>query len=129
VAGVLKRWAKILMVMALASSIGLQWALLQAVAWTSMLTENLRTTSFAQAVHLTFDGKHPCSLCKAIATGERSEHKNESKAPSTKFEFPPAGELGQWATPGQFPVVTSGDLVAHVLPSRPPTPPPRSFFA
>ncbi len=72
---VLKRMAKLLVVAALASSIGLHWAVLQSVAWTAMLADNLRASSLAQAVQQTFDGRHPCSLCKAIAKAKNAERK------------------------------------------------------
>jgi hypothetical protein len=68
---VLIRSAKFILVLALAGSIGLHWAFFQSLAWTSMLAENLRRDSLAQAVTHTFEGWHPCSICKAIADGKR----------------------------------------------------------
>ena len=38
-----------------------------------MLTQNLRTGSLEDAVTKTFDGQHPCCLCKQIAAGKKSE--------------------------------------------------------
>jgi hypothetical protein len=123
-----KRLAKFLIVMALASTIGLHWAFLQSVAWSSMLAENLRSTSFTRALQLTFDGKHPCCLCKAIANGKASEHKADSTLSLKKFEFPPAAILAPLAPPASFQVLTQGDSRAHSRPLAPPTPPPRSLF-
>ena len=36
-----------------------------------MLADNLTTHSFGAALQRTFDGKHPCPLCKAIAEGKK----------------------------------------------------------
>jgi hypothetical protein len=54
----------------LVAGTGAHWGALQSVAWTRMLAENLRTVLFADAVVRTFDGQHPCSLCKVIAKRE-----------------------------------------------------------
>jgi hypothetical protein len=71
------RGKKFLVVLALVLSTGLHWAALQTVAWTTMLADNLRQQSLTQAVSQTFDGQHPCCLCKAIAAGKQSEKKTE----------------------------------------------------
>jgi len=113
------------MTLALACSIGLHWSFLQSIAWTSMLVSNLSTSSFSQAVQRTFDGKHPCSLCKVIASGKKSEKRSERIQPLKKFDA-----LGQpLAIPVvlhiAFPMVEGGDSVIRTLPYAPLTPPPR----
>ena len=70
--------------------LGAHWALLQTVAWTTMLADNLRTHSLSESVARTFDGKYPCPICKAIAAGKKSEKKNEFTLQTQKLEFPPA---------------------------------------
>lgn len=47
--------------------------LLQIVAWTGMLFDYSRGNSIAEAVEMTFDGNHPCSLCCAIAEAKEEE--------------------------------------------------------
>jgi hypothetical protein len=54
---------------------GGQWALLQTAAWAGMLVQHLRSQSLAAAVSQTFDGQHPCAMCKAIAKQKSSEKK------------------------------------------------------
>jgi len=71
------RIGKIFLVLALVAMLGAHWALLQTVAWTTMLADNLRSGSLHDAVTRTFDGQHPCCLCKAIAAGKQSEKKAE----------------------------------------------------
>ncbi len=49
------RFSKFLVVVALVATTGLHWAVLQSVAWTTMLANNLRTQSLAEAVAHTFE--------------------------------------------------------------------------
>ena len=65
------------MVMALALFMiaGGHWAMLQSVAWAGMVKDFSHTGSIAEAVTKTFDGKHPCSMCKKIAKARAAEEK------------------------------------------------------
>src|SRR5262249_27173758 len=68
--------------------IGFHWAFLQSLAWTTMLADHLRTESFVVSVKKTFDGAHPCRLCKQIAAGKHTEEKkSEVTFPVKKLEF------------------------------------------
>src|SRR6266702_1217567 len=73
--------------LALASSIGLHWTFLQAVAWAGMIVSFSQEAPLGEAVVKTFDGQHPCKLCKQIARGKQSEKKSEYKFESSKLEF------------------------------------------
>ena len=58
-----------------------------------MLAANLSSQqSLTEAVSQTFDGEHPCPLCKAIAAGKKSGKKSEAIAPVLKMEFPPVAD-------------------------------------
>jgi hypothetical protein len=122
---VLIRSGKILLVMLLATTLGLHWTLLQTIAWTTMLTNNLQSCSFRDAVVKTFDGKHPCCLCKAIAAGKKSEKKNQFTAQIQKLEFPPVKENLVLITPSNFQLMPQVNSFAASLAQKPPTPPPR----
>ncbi|MGP8217924.1 MAG: hypothetical protein ACLQPI_00570, partial [Limisphaerales bacterium] len=98
------------------------------VAWTTMLADNLRTGSFAEAVTHTFDGKHPCCLCKAIAAGKKSEKKSEFTLQLKKLEFPPSPGNFVFVAPSQFRLLPQADTFADALTQAPPTRPPRGFF-
>ena len=37
------------------------------------------TESFCAALSKTFDGKHPCKLCKLVKEGKKSESKSEAQ--------------------------------------------------
>ncbi len=123
------RFGKILVVFALVATLGAHWALLQTVAWTTMLADNLQSSSFQDAVTKTFDGKHPCSLCKAIAAGKKSEKKNDFTAQNLKFEFPPVKGNPVLMAPASFKLLPLANSFAGFLPQQPPTPPPRGCFA
>jgi hypothetical protein len=81
-------FVKIATVLMLVLLLGLHWALLQTVAWTGMIVSYSQGTSFQEAIRLTFDGKHPCCLCKAVKQGrsqEKQQEQNQVK-PVNKLE-------------------------------------------
>jgi hypothetical protein len=129
VLAVLNRLAKIVLVLALACAIGLHWAFFQSLAWTSMLADNLCSVSLGQAVTRTFDGRHPCPLCKAIAEGKKSEKKSQATPCFKTFEFPPATEDFVLTPPARFASPFPALLLARTLFETPPTPPPRCNLA
>ena len=90
-----------------------------------MLAANLSTGPFTEAVQKTFDGKHPCSLCKAIAKGKSAESKKEFTTPLQKFDFPPVNEVFALVGPLNFQLIPMVDSIADFLTLQPPTPPPR----
>jgi len=109
--------------------LGAHWALLQTVAWTTMLADNLRTHSLSESVERTFDGKYPCPICKAIAAAKQSQKKSEFTLQTQKLEFPPAKENPILFAPSDFQLLPPVNFFAEPFIQRPPTPPPRGFFA
>ena len=125
---VLVRFGKILLVIALAATLGAHWALLQSVAWTTMLADNLQTHSFSEAVARTFDGKYPCPICKAIAAGKKSEQNKEFTLKIQKLEFPPAKANPVLFAPSQFERLPQMNFFAVSPIQKPLLEPPREFF-
>lgn len=123
----LARYGKILVVTALVLTTGLHWAALQTVAWTTMLARNLCDDSFSKAVSMTFDGRHPCCLCKAIAAAKKAGKKSEAVSPVMKMEFPLLAGPSALLPPTQFEQVPLTDLFAESRAVKPPSPPPRTF--
>ena len=80
------RFARLLVVLALVASIGGHWALLQSVAWTQMLVERTQVASFGEAVKTTFDGAHPCAMCKRINDGKQKEQQPEQALLKVKLD-------------------------------------------
>lgn len=118
-----------LLIVAVLAATGSHWLLLQSVAWTGMFAHNLRNSSIAQAVNRTFNGQHPCSLCKQISQGKQAEKKNEFRTELKKLE----GILDRQkivlnTPPADRPALLSLTPLAN-QPQPPPVPPPRSFLA
>src|SRR5580698_7957748 len=66
------RW---LVALALCLSMGGHWFCLQSVAWAKMVTVYSQDHPLSQAIAQTFDGDHPCDLCKHIAKARNNEKK------------------------------------------------------
>lgn len=122
------RFGKIFVVFALVTMLGAQWTLLQSVAWVGMIVSYSERAPLKEALVQTFDGKHPCCLCKAIAAGKKSEKKSEFALQTQKLEFPPAEENFILIAPTQFQFLPQINFRAQSLIQKPPFPPPREFF-
>ncbi|OYW75017.1 MAG: hypothetical protein B7Z37_15235 [Verrucomicrobia bacterium 12-59-8] len=64
-------------VLLLCLALGLQWALLQGIAWTEMLISFASEGSVIEAVEKTFDGQHACELCKKVKEGTQDSNKRK----------------------------------------------------
>jgi len=80
----LSRW---LLVGALFLAIGGHWAVLQTVAWATMIVDYSRTSALTEAVEKTFDGKHPCEICTVIQKSRQSEKKHDALQIVKKVEL------------------------------------------
>ena len=67
------RLARAIVILALWYSIGGHWIALQSMAWATMLLDYSQQCSFKQAIVQTFDGAHPCDMCKHVSKGKASE--------------------------------------------------------
>ena len=128
----MSRLSQILVVAALVVSIGLHWAVLQSAAWVGMaVAYSVEKGSLTEGLSDTFDGDHPCPLCKAVKQGQDSESKSQNdQAPTNKtkevkltlalvtvpeFVFSPSASQ-HW-------IMTSSDLKTRR--EEPVTPPPQ----
>lgn len=66
--------------------LGLQWSILQSAAWVGMIIRYSQDSTLSEAIIKTFDGQHPCRLCKLIEQGKRSEKANQITNPNQKLE-------------------------------------------
>ena len=124
---VFKRIGHVLLILALIGATGTHWALLQSVAWTTMIADNLRTASFSEAVRRTFDGNHPCHLCEHVAAGRKAEKKSEFPTWANKLEFLSERPIFVFCAPGDFRLLPVVDDSASALERKPPVPPPRNL--
>ena len=115
------------LIVALLATVGGHWVVLQSVAWTNMLAENLREISVTEAFEKTFDGQHPCRLCTAIKEGKRSEKKSALPLPLKKIEFVSEQPVFIFSPPQLFRVLPECSFTLHDWSSQPPVPPPRQL--
>ena len=108
---------------------GGHWPALQGVAWITMLVSNFRTCSISDAMSHTFDGRHPCPLCKAIASAKKTEKTSQLVVPATRLEF--VLSPARFSLDEEFCCDRSAPACSFAaeLTPQPPTPPPRSIPA
>jgi hypothetical protein len=123
-----QRLPKVAVVLALSCSIGLHWDVFQSLAWMGMVINYSQNTTLTEALAKTFDGKHPCALCKEIAKGKQSEKKSEFPLQLKKFEFLAVQAQFIFAAPKNFwLLITTDDFLKSAV-LTPPTPPPRGVL-
>jgi hypothetical protein len=122
----MRRLAFIVVLVAFVFSCGGQWPLLQGVAWANMIRQYTEMVPLAQAVQMTFSGKYPCPLCRAIAEKRQSEdNKIAALFKHEKKLFSPGLTVD---TPQMIPSPQTYAVWEPVFQTRseaPPTPPPR----
>jgi hypothetical protein len=81
------RITNLILALTLVATIGGHWAFLQTVAWVGMTISYSQESCLSQAMAKTFDGKHPCKLCKFVSEGKKSEQKSEMKLQLKKVDY------------------------------------------
>lgn len=118
-----------MLILALLSATGAQWAVLQSVAWATMLTRNARMESLSEAVSQTFDGQHPCPICLGIAKARQAQHKTDMQTASQKLEYSHEASVVFISAPDRFHLLGQPDFSSAQVTYAPPTPPPRETTA
>ena len=72
--------------LALVLSLGLHWTVLQSAAWVGMVVAYSKDASIGEALEKTFDGAHPCSLCKMVEAGAKDDDGTGKEAQSAKIK-------------------------------------------
>jgi hypothetical protein len=104
----MSKWAlrasQYLLIGALLVSMGGHLALLQTIACGNMLVDFSSKASFSEAMDKTFDGEHPCPLCKVVRKSKSEEEKKPLLKSEMKWEvalpapvkvpFPRSTEIG-----------------------------------
>jgi hypothetical protein len=114
----------VLLIVALLAATGGHWALLQTVAWTNMLADNLQTASIPEALVKTFDGQHPCAMCHEISAARQTEKKSELPNLGKRLEFLSERPVFIFSPPVEFHLVTTLAGTVASWSEAPPTPPP-----
>lgn len=124
----MKRLTQLLVLAAFMFSCGGQWYVLQAVAWVHMIYDYSQVVPLTEAVSMTFSGKYPCEICKAIADKKQSEQSRVIAI--EKYEkkfFPPLSVEIVELEPSllHYPAYS---ISFRMRTESPPTPPPRLFL-
>lgn len=112
---------------ALCLSIGLHWNLLQVVAWAGMVVRYAQDATVVEALAMTFDGQHPCCMCKAIEKGKQQERQTpQQKEDGAKLQLI-AATREAWLVPHRPSWLMLPRLDhAFLMSLEPPVPPPRT---
>lgn len=120
----LNRVVRTLAVLLLALFLGAHWLALQSVGWATMLVTRTQTSGWQEAVRTTFDGLHPCAVCRLVAAGKKAESEQVTVYKPTKLESAAMGEpLRIPDPPLPLPVLVEVTCIPS-SPCRPPLPPP-----
>lgn len=118
------------LIAALCFSIGGHWIALQSLAWASMLVQNSTRAPFSEAILRTFDGQHPCNLCKGIAAAQQSQKKPaQAQASAVKQDFICAARVLPFVHAFQEIIFSRSAHSFSVRALSPPVPPPRVTLA
>ncbi len=120
-------WIKSITVLALVLTLGLHWALLQTVAWTGMVINYSQANPFPEAVSMTFDGEHPCRLCKVIKQGRTEEQRQERMVSTTKLPIAVIWQAPRFCFAVERPLLTLLDWTYSTRAEAPPKPRPKVF--
>ena len=113
----------ILLALAFLCAANLHLPLLQVVAWTKMLATYSQDRTFAEAAEMTFDGEHPCPMCKAIKKQQeqKSDLKCAAPAPSPiYFLHTPTPWIQHLDMLGTLPIAACSAFEIGILPQRMP---------
>ncbi len=105
-------------------SVGLQWPILQSVAWLNMIVSYSQEDGFETAVAKTFSGKHPCRICHVVKAGQEAEQEQAKDVSIKKIDLiseAPAVEVFAQVLSIPPPTFLAG---TGLLLDAPPTPPP-----
>jgi hypothetical protein len=118
------RFARLVALIAAVQIMGGHWLALQSVAWIGMIASYSRGETLATAVEKTFDGEHPCTLCKVVKSGRDEEQKRSDNNFVVKLDAVlvavkkiAAPVCSEWGYPAQTVILFTRSLA-------PPTPPP-----
>ncbi len=98
---------------------------MQSVAWAGMIVTRSQSESLSTAIRTTFDGQHPCTLCKVVAAGKAAEQRAPSTDPAPRLDL--CAELSVEVSiraPVLEPLVRAEATVFSRGPDSPVPPPP-----
>lgn len=125
---------RLVLMLTAALSIGLHFAVIQMVGWVSMTVEYSQKAPLSEALRMTFDGKHPCEICKLVEKemGQSDPDQNRTPDPKSELKLPPVicwlDEIRLIPRPHLFLDIAMADARARPRRERPPLLPPREMM-
>ena len=127
----LTRYLRLVAVLLACLSVGLHWSAVQVVGWVGMAVKFSRTRPVADALEMTFDGKHPCDLCKLVQNHGPLSNQAPQSPPESKSELKLLvasiweNPLVSLNAPAEIVAFPDEPGLASMARERPPVPPPR----
>lgn len=119
-----------LLLLAFVSAINLHLPVLQVVAWAGMIVNYSRDAEISEAFEMTFDGEHPCPMCKAIQAETVKTDPDRIEAESLVRLILFIEPFANWThTTTQLDTLSFAPTSLSRLTLQPETPPPRSAIA
>ena len=117
---------KLVVVLTLTLWLGAHWMFLQSVAWVGMVVNYSHDATLTEALSKTFDGQHPCKLCKFVQQGKTTEKKQDTQKPMKELgKFLPAGRAFALCPPAFAQRIFGAPNHADLRSEPPPSPPPK----
>jgi len=126
---VFRKLGHLLMIVAILTATGTHWLAFQSFAWTTMLAQNLQTSSLQHAIARTFDGKHPCCLCREIAKDKQSEKKSDAQVELKKLDYSHNRFEFVFCAPSDFYEIHAANDSFLSCSQLPAVPPPKELLA
>jgi hypothetical protein len=92
-----------------------------------MAVSYAQNSTLKEALVKTFDGKHPCKLCKAVQAGKSAEKKPDVQKVETKLDFFLISRQVIILSAPHAPFQTANISLMPARSESPPTPPPRQL--
>jgi len=114
------------------AALGGHWLALQSFAWACMIGDYSKQGSLASAISKTFDGQHPCGLCRTIQQARQQEQTQNKNLPCANPDKTPELFCDLRRTVVPLPpqagtkVLPTGPRAYSDFIEAPPTPPPRA---
>lgn len=125
---------RLLLILVTVFSIGLHCAVVQMVGWVSMTVKYSKSNSLSEALVMTFDGSHPCELCKFVEKelGNTQDDSPRVQGKKSDAKLPPftwrVNNIRSVCHPCLWIAIVTSDVHIRTVRARPPLPPPREVM-
>jgi hypothetical protein len=126
----MRRLTTLIVLAAFILSCGGNWSAIQCVAWANMIRDYSQVVPLPEAVSMTFSGKYPCELCKAIAEEKSSQQQKMLGLDKLQKKFLRPTEISALSGPlAKDFAYALASFSFSSRPTAPPAPPPRSALS